>query len=210
MLQRQPGAEICAWAVTTWSRGITGWIIGRILTSSRPKLYCIRCFCLGNTLSLQEWMFTMTTVSWSLPWRMEAAGAPKLTVLLKTFFVPAGNTISALMFTMFRQVEIRLISLPEAGQMWIVCCQLAPGGKSNTFSSPTHSNSCPWIVTASVIEWVCAYLILRLVQLQNLAVSTIILGENQSKTSPNFMIIRITYPNLLHGSDFLCFLFMNY
>ena len=38
----------------------------------------------------------------------------------------------------------------------------------------------------------------------------IILGENQSKTSLNFMIIRITYSNLLHGSDFFCFLFMNY
>ena len=38
----------------------------------------------------------------------------------------------------------------------------------------------------------------------------IILGENQRKSSPNFMIIRITYPNLLNGSDFLCFLFMNY
>ena len=37
-----------------------------------------------------------------------------------------------------------------------------------------------------------------------------ILREIQSKSSPNFMIIRITYPNLLHGSDFLCFLFMNY
>ena len=24
------------------------------------------------------------------------------------------------------------------------------------------------------------------------------------------MVIRITYPNLLHGTDFLCFLFMNY
>jgi len=31
----------------------------------------------------------------------------------------------------------------------------------------------------------------------------IILGENQSKSSPNFMIIRITFPELLHGSDFL-------
>ena len=39
----------------------------------------------------------------------------------------------------------------------------------------------------------------------------IILGEIQSrkKSSPNFMIIRITYPNLLHSSDFLCFA-MNY
>ena len=40
--------------------------------------------------------------------------------------------------------------------------------------------------------------------------SLIILRENQSKCSPNVMIIRITYPNLLHSSDFLCFLFMNY
>ena len=38
----------------------------------------------------------------------------------------------------------------------------------------------------------------------------IILGENQSKKSPNFMIIKITYPNLLHDCDFLCFLIMNY
>ena len=38
----------------------------------------------------------------------------------------------------------------------------------------------------------------------------IILGEIRSKNSQNFMIIKITFPNLLHGSDFLCFLFMNY
>ena len=38
----------------------------------------------------------------------------------------------------------------------------------------------------------------------------IILGENQSKSSPNFMIIKITYPNLHHGCNFPCFLSMNY
>ena len=38
----------------------------------------------------------------------------------------------------------------------------------------------------------------------------IILGEIQSKSSPNFMIIRITCPNLLYSGDFLYFLFMNY
>ena len=38
----------------------------------------------------------------------------------------------------------------------------------------------------------------------------IILGEIQSKSSQNFMIIKIRYPNHRHGSDFLCFLFMNY
>ena len=37
----------------------------------------------------------------------------------------------------------------------------------------------------------------------------IILGKNQSKTSQNFMIIWVIYPNLLHGIDFLCFLFMH-
>ena len=97
------------------------------------------------------------STSYCIPWRMEAAGAPKLTVFLKTFFVPAGNTISALMFTMFRQVEIRLISLPEAGQMRIVCWQLAPVSKSNAFSGPTRSISCPWIATANVIKWVYCY-----------------------------------------------------
>ena len=35
-------------------------------------------------------------------------------------------------------------------------------------------------------------------------------SQIQSKSSQNFMIIRITNPNLLHASDFLCFLFMNY
>ena len=34
--------------------------------------------------------------------------------------------------------------------------------------------------------------------------------RNSTKSSHNLMIIRITYPNLLYGSDFLCFLFMNY
>ena len=167
MLQRRPGAEVCAWAVTPWSPGITGWTIRRILMSSRPKLYCVRCFRLGNTLPLQEWTFTLTAASWSLPWRMEATGAPKLTAFLKTFFVPAGNTVLALMFTMFRQVEIRLISLPKAGQMRIVCCQLAPGSRSNAFSGPTRSISCPWIATGSVIKWVCTYLILRFYALCN-------------------------------------------
>ena len=38
----------------------------------------------------------------------------------------------------------------------------------------------------------------------------IILGEIQSKSSQNFMLIKIRYPNHRHGSDFLCFLFMNY
>ena len=38
-------------------------------------------------------------------------------------------------------------------------------------------------------------------------------GEIQDKSSPNFTVIRITlnsHPNLLHSSDSLCFLFMNY
>ena len=30
------------------------------------------------------------------------------------------------------------------------------------------------------------------------------------KSSPNFMISKITYPNLLHSCNFLCFLSMNY
>ena len=38
----------------------------------------------------------------------------------------------------------------------------------------------------------------------------IILGEIQSKSSQNFILIKIRYPNHRHGSDFLCFLFMNY
>ena len=70
-----------------------------------PNLCCNRCFRLGNTFPLQEWTFTPATASWSLPWRMEAAGAPKLAAFLKTFFIPAGNTISALMFIMFRRVN---------------------------------------------------------------------------------------------------------
>ena len=40
--------------------------------------------------------------------------------------------------------------------------------------------------------------------------SQMILREIQRKSSPNFMIIRITHPNLLHGNDFFCFLFMNH
>ena len=80
---------------------------------------------------------------------MEAAGAPTLTVFLKTFSVPPGNTISALMFAKFRQVKIQLISLPEADQIQIVCCQIALGSKLNTFLGPTCSISCPWIVTAN-------------------------------------------------------------
>ena len=36
------------------------------------------------------------------------------------------------------------------------------------------------------------------------------LGENQSKSSPNSMLSKITYSNLLRGRDFLCFLIMIY
>ena len=38
----------------------------------------------------------------------------------------------------------------------------------------------------------------------------IILGEIQSKILQNVMLIKIRYPNHRHGSDFRCFLFMNY
>ena len=38
----------------------------------------------------------------------------------------------------------------------------------------------------------------------------IILGEIQSKSSQNFMLTEIRYPNHRHGGDFLCFLFMHY
>ena len=40
----------------------------------------------------------------------------------------------------------------------------------------------------------------------------IVLGQEreiQRKISPNFIIIKITSPNLLDCSDFLCFLFIN-
>ena len=63
MLQRRLGAEFCAWTVTLWSPGITGWTIRRILTFCRPKLCCIRCCRLRSTLPLQEWTFTPTTAS---------------------------------------------------------------------------------------------------------------------------------------------------
>ena len=109
MPQRWLGAELCAWAVTVWSPGIlAGQFAGYQHPQSKPKLCCIRCFHLRNTLPLQEWTSTQTTASWRLRWRMDAAGAPKLTVFSKTFFVSAGNTISALMFTTFRQVKIQL------------------------------------------------------------------------------------------------------
>ena len=42
-----------------------------------------------------------------------------------------------------------------------------------------------------------------------LLISLIILGEIQSKSSSNFMIIKITLANLLDGRDFLCFLLMH-
>ena len=49
MLQRLLGVQHCAWAVTLWSPGITGWTIRRILSSSRPKLCFIPCSRSGNT-----------------------------------------------------------------------------------------------------------------------------------------------------------------
>ena len=71
--------------------------------------------------------------------------------VLKDIFHSSRNTISALMLTMFRRVKIQPISLPEADQVWIVCCQIALGTKSNAFSGPTRSISFPWIVTAREI-----------------------------------------------------------
>ena len=71
--------------------------------------------------------------------------------VLEDFFIPAGHTISALMFTMFRRAKIQPISPPEADQIRIACCQIPPGSKSNAFSGPTRSISCPWILTASAI-----------------------------------------------------------
>jgi len=39
----------------------------------------------------------------------------------------------------------------------------------------------------------------------------IILGEKlKPKVSQNFMLVKVWYPNHRHGSDFLCFLSMNY
>lgn len=46
--------------------------------------------------------------------------------------------------------------------------------------------------------------------LVSLFVLCVALRKIQSKSSANFMIIRITHPNLLHISDSPCFLFMNY
>ena len=43
-----------------------------------------------------------------------------------------------------------------------------------------------------------------------MAFQTVILGEIQSKRLQNFMLIKIRYPSDRHGSDFLCFLFMDY
>ena len=55
------------------------------------------------------------------------------------------------MFTMFRRVKIQPISLLEAYQVRIACCQIALGTKSNAFSGTKRSISSPWIVTASAI-----------------------------------------------------------
>ena len=38
----------------------------------------------------------------------------------------------------------------------------------------------------------------------------IILGKIRSRSSQNFVIIKITFLNLVHGSDLLCFGSMNY
>ena len=101
---------------------------------------------------------------------------------------------------MFRRVKIQPISLPEADKIRIACCQIAPGSKSNAFSGPTRSISCPWIVPAkSAIGWVCTYLILRLVQLQNLTVSTsslILSLDHNIYVFPPFILISpvLGYP----------------
>ena len=116
---------------------------------------------LARTNSVQIWcskfgIHLLSLQTWVNPF-FRPVGAPKSAAFLKTFFIQAGNTISALMFTMFRWVKIQPISLPEADQVRIACCQIPLGTKSNAFSGTTRSTSSPWIVT---------------VQLQNLAVST--------------------------------------
>ena len=37
-----------------------------------------------------------------------------------------------------------------------------------------------------------------------------ILRDIWDQSWPNFMLIKTTYPNFLHGSDFFCFWLMNY
>ena len=46
--------------------------------------------------------------------------------------------------------------------------------------------------------------------LVHLLKASIIPWNIKSKSSLHFMIIRVTYPNFLHATDFLCFLFMTY
>ena len=50
-----------------------------------------------------------------------------------------------------------------------------------------------------VLEW--------LIELLKLAIKC---QENAGLKSPKSMLINTRYPNFLHGSDFLCFLTLNY
>ena len=112
--------------------------------------FCIRCFRLGNTLITSS-RVDVHTDNRVLKSALENGGcwSSEVSGVLKDIFIHAGNTISALMFTIFRRVKIQSISLPEADQVRIVCCQIALGTNSNAFSGPTCSISCPWVVTAT-------------------------------------------------------------
>ena len=133
------GAELYAWAVTLWSPGITTWTIPSILNvlEAQPLLHSLLSFREHLTSSGVD----LHTDSRVLKSALENGGcrSSEVSGILEDFFIPAGRT-SALMFTMFRRVKIQPISLPEADQIRIACCQIAPWSKSNAFSGPTRSD----------------------------------------------------------------------
>ena len=77
ILQSRLGAELCAWAVTLWSPGITGWTFLSILTSSRPNLCCIRCFRLGNNaFQTKMWYYDLDKFNAQLQNRLKIFAIP--------------------------------------------------------------------------------------------------------------------------------------
>ena len=92
--------------------------------------------------------------------------------ILRHVFIAAENSISALTYIIFLQVQTWPISLPGKFQTWIVCCQRGLGSRLSIFLGPTPLTLCLRIVIVNTMERGRACPTLHLVQLRVLAEST--------------------------------------
>ena len=141
MLQRRLGAEVCAWAVTLWSPGITN------VLEAQALLYSLLSFRKHLTSSRVD-VYTDNRV---LKSALENGGCRSSEVngvlkdifrscrennfSLDVYYVPSGENPA---------------DLPSRSRS-DTDCMLSNSAWEQVFSGPTRSISCPWIVTANAI-----------------------------------------------------------